>query len=54
MFTPAYMYGLETMAQTEKQQEKVHFCKNNWIRRIMGVKKADNRRMDKLRGEVGV
>ena len=25
--TPAYMNGLETMALTEKQQEKVQVCK---------------------------
>ena len=39
--TPAYMYGVETMELTEKQQEKVQVCENNWIRRIMGVKTAD-------------
>ena len=30
------------------------FSKNNWIRRIMGVKRVDKRRMGRLRVEVGV
>ena len=38
--TPAYMNALETMALTEKQQ-KVQVCKNNLVRIIMGVKRAD-------------
>ena len=52
--TPAYMYGFETMALTEEQQEKVQFCENNWIRRIVGVNRADKRRLDELRVDVGV
>ena len=28
--------------------------KNNWIRRILGVKRADKRRMEELRVEVGM
>ena len=35
---PTYMYGLEAMALTEKQQENVLVCENNWIRRIVGGK----------------
>jgi len=31
------MYDLVIMALSEKQQEKVHVCENNQIRRIMGV-----------------
>ena len=31
---PAYLYSLETMAMTEKQQEKQQVCENNWVRRI--------------------
>ena len=34
-----------------REQEKV--CKNNWIRRIEGVKRTD-KRIDELRVEVGV
>ena len=46
--TPAYLYSLETMAMTEKQQEKLHVCLSNWVRRI------DKRRLEELREEVGV
>ena len=42
------------MALTEKQQEKVQVCEKNWKRRIVGVKKVDQRRMDELRVEVRV
>ena len=30
----SYMYGLETMALTEKQQ-KAQVCENCWVRRIV-------------------
>ena len=40
------------MKITERQQ-KVQVCKN-WVRRIVGVKTVDERRMDELRVEVGV
>ena len=52
MSYPAYVYGLETMAPTEKPEVQV--CGNCWVRRIMGLKRADQRRMDELRMEVGV
>ena len=52
--TPAYMNALETMATTEKQQGKVQVCENNLIRRIVGVKRVDKRRMYELRVEFGV
>ena len=40
--TPAYTNGLETMALTEKQQEKVQVCKkNNLVNIIVGIKRAD-------------
>ena len=38
----------------EKQQEKLQVCKNNWVRRIAGVKRINKRRMEKLREEVDV
>ena len=41
------------MAPTEKQQ-KVQVCETSWIRRIVGVKRADKRKMNELRVEVGV
>ena len=50
---PAYINKLEMMALTEKQQ-KVQVCESNPIRRIVGAKRAGNRRMDELREEVGV
>ena len=49
--TPAYMNALEPMTLTEKQQEKVHVCENNLVRRIDGVKRADKRRIDELEVE---
>ena len=52
--TPAYLYGLETMAMTEKQQQRLQVCENNWVRRIAGVKRINKRRMEELREEVGV
>ena len=36
--TTANMYCLDTMALTEKQQEKVQVCENNLVRRIVGLK----------------
>ena len=35
-------------------QGNVQFCEKNWVRRISGVERADKRRMEKLRVEVGV
>ena len=46
--TAAHMYGLETMALTEKQQVNVQLSENNWIRRIVGVKRADKRKLDQF------
>ena len=51
--TPAYLYGLDTMATTEKQ-ERLQVCENSWERRIAGVKRIDKRRMEALMEEVGV
>ena len=42
------------MSLTEKQDEKVQVCETNLVRRIVGVKRADKRRTDELRVEVGV
>ena len=51
---PAYINALETLELTEKQQKKVQVCETNLVRRIVGVKRAEKRRMDELRAEVGV
>ena len=32
---------------------RCRFAKNNWTKRIMGLKRADKRRIDELRVEVG-
>ena len=50
--TPAYLIALETMAQTEKQQN-VHVCEKNYlVRRIVLVKRADKRIIYKRRLEL--
>ena len=52
--TPACLYGTETLAMTELQQQRLQVCEYNWVRKIAGVKRADRRRMVELRGETGV
>ena len=52
MYYPGTHVWLRNMALTEIQ-EKVQVCENNWMRRIVGVKTADKRRMDKLRMDIG-
>ena len=52
--TPACLYGLETAALTEQQQQKLQVCENNWVRRIIRTKRVDRRRMNDLRKEVGM
>ena len=51
--TREYLYGLETMTTT-KQEERLQVCKSNWVRRTVGVKRINKRRMEGLREEVGV
>ena len=45
--TPASMNALETIAQTEKQQEPVQVCKNNLVRTDVGIKLDDRRKFMK-------
>ena len=52
--TPACLYGLETVALTEQQQQKLQVCENNWVQRITRTKRVDRRRMNDLRKEVGM
>ena len=52
--TQANHHGLETVALTERQQQRLQVCENNWVRRIAGVKRVDGRRMDEQREGVGV
>ena len=52
--TPACLYGTETLALTELQQQRLQVCESNWIRKIARVTRADRRRMVELREETGV
>ena len=53
-FTPACLYGTETLALTELQQQRLQVCENNWVRKRARVTRADRRRMVELREETGV
>ena len=35
---------------TEKQQERLQVCENNWVRRIEGVKRIDKRKKGGVEG----
>ena len=52
--TPECLYGKETLALTELQQQMLHVCENNWVRKIARVTRADRRRMVELREDAGV
>ena len=52
--TPSYMNALWTMALTGNNRKGPRFAKNNLIRIIMEVKRADKRKMDEMRVDVGV
>ena len=52
--TPACLYGTETLALTELQQHRLQVCKNNLVRKIARVTRANRRRMVELREETGV
>ena len=54
MSTPACLYGMETLAMTDRQQQRLQVCENNWVRKIARVTRADRRRMVELREETGV
>ena len=47
---------LVTIAKRPNRETKVkvQICENNWVRRIMRVKKPDKIRMDELRVELGI
>ena len=51
---PACMYGKETLAMTERQQQRLQVCENNWVRNRARVTSAGRRRMVELREETGV
>ena len=48
--TLACVYGPET---TEKQEKKEQVCENNWVRRIVGTERVEQRRKAELKVEVG-
>ena len=52
--TLACLYGTETLALTELQQQRLQVCENNWVQKIARVTRADRRRMVELREETGV
>ena len=52
--TQARLYGTETLALTELQQQRLQVCENNWVRKISRVTRADRRRMVELREERGI
>ena len=52
--TPACLYGTETVALAELQQQRLQVCENNWVWKIARVTRADRRRMVELREETGV
>ena len=47
----AGLYGTETLALTELQQQRLQVCENNWVRKIARVTRAHRRRMVELREE---
>ena len=51
---PACVCGLETLALTERQEEKLRVAENNWVQRICKVKQEDQRKMRELRDETGI
>ena len=48
--TRACLYGTETLALTELQQQRLQVCENNWVHNIARVTRADMRRMVELKG----
>ena len=52
--TPACLYGTETLAMTELQQQRLQLCENNRVRKIARVTRADRRSMVEIKDETGV
>ena len=50
----AYLYGLEMVALTEKQQQALQVCENNCVRRIAELKRVDRTTIDEQKEEIGV
>ena len=53
--TPACLYGTETLALTELQQQRLQVCEINWVRKIARVTRAYRAKNgEELREETGV
>ena len=52
--TATCLYGTETLALNELQQQRLQVCENNRVRKIARVTRADKRRMVELKEETGV
>ena len=52
--TPACLYGTETLAMIELQQQRLQVWENNSVQQIAGVTRAEWRIMVELREEIGV
>ena len=50
--TPACLYGTETWALTELQQQRLQVCENNCVRKIARLTRADRRIMDRSAEEL--
>ena len=50
--TSACLYGTEILAMTERQQQRLQVCENNWVRKIARVAKAD-KSVEELGRETG-
>ena len=48
--TRACLYGTETLALTELQQQRLQVCENNSVQNIARVTRADRRRMVEFKG----
>ena len=47
--TPACLYGTETLALNELQQQRLQVCENNWVvREIATLTRADRRSAEEL------
>ena len=51
---PACIYGLETVALTEEQTQRLQVCENNWVRKINGTRRHERKRLGELRATAGI
>ena len=41
--TPSCLYGTETLALTELQQQRLQVCENSWVRKQLGTKNSKSK-----------